>query len=459
MSFTITQQPNSANLYIYPNGDDTTELSVSGATYHYDAINEIWHSPNEDIDYVYTTSTTSVSDIYTVENHTTETGTINYVRVISRGKSYQIQQSTSGVYRHYIHDGSTSAYSSNFAPLTTSYNNYSSTWSTKPSGGTWGWTDIDNIKIGVQVSSPSVSQSYETHLRPIGDYDSSGNWGNFGDGTGFYGKVDEEIADEDNSYIYLNGAGTTGTYWRDFNLQSLNNYYNITNISYVKTFIRGKRTVSGDMKNSCGVNSNGSVAMGTLRSFPIGSYDTYSDEFTTDPDTGSSWTVNAINNLKLRNRLRNAYTLNTGDKNRITQTYVVVSYMVNDSPEIRITQLYAVVNYTPPQSTVTLMGPETLSMNHSRNVTRFLFPDNDYKVEDMGRAAKTLTLTGYELVDGFNKMSKLRDMVHYGSVVSVTGLPDSNLNTTYLIKDFNFIDETGTAGEKYRWSLTLEEAT
>jgi len=443
---------------LYPNGDYSVDAAFNKntGTYFYECIDEVWNQSNDDTDYIYSTSTSSATAIFNMQNHTTETGTINYVRIIANAKSYLLNQNNNGIFKLYVHDGTTEGYSDNKASIMTDYNKYYYTWDTKPSGGTWSWTDIDNIKIGVQVSSPSVSQSYETCLRPTGDYDSAGSWGNFGDGTGFYGKVDEKIADEDNSYIYLNSYGTTGTYWRDFNLQSLNNYYSITNISSVKTFIRGKRTVNADMKNSCGVNSNGSVAMGTLRSFPIGSYDTYSDEFTTDPDTSSSWTVNAINNLKLRNRLRNAYASNTGNKNRITQTYVVVSYMVNDSPEIRITQLYAVVNYTPPQSTVTLNNPTTLDVTHSRKIQRHTFPSGDYEVDDYGRANKTLTLSGIETSNAYSKMQTLKNMTHYGDKVTLSGLPDSNLNTDYHIKNFTYRQEPGQMNI-YHWNLVLEE--
>jgi len=95
-------------------------------------------------------------------------------------------------------------------------------------------------------------------------------------------------------------------------------------------------------------------------------------------------------------------------------------------------------------------------MSHGRKITRHTFPSGDYEVDDYGRANKTLTISGREVTNANNKMQDLKDICHYGAKVTIAGLPDTNLNTDYMVRDFNFTPPTGTV-DQYNWSLTLEE--
>jgi len=179
---------------------------------------------------------------------------------------------------------------------------------------------------------------------------------------------------------------------------------------------------------------------------------TYSETFNSTPSS-KSWTKKAVNDLSFRVYLD---PVSTGFQPECTQIYGVVNYDAIINPQIRTTQCYAVVNYTPATSTVTLSTPETLGVSHARNVQRIVFPDGDYRVGDYGRSGKTITLTGQETSTASAKMNSLKTMCHYGKYVTIDGLPDSNLNTDYMITGFSFNQEPGELN-RYHWSLDLEE--
>lgn len=154
-TFTITQSPSSANLYLYPNASSATQLTAVGQTENYECVDEVWTSPNEDTDYVYSEGSVTKYDWYTVQDHTTETGTINYVTIYTRAKGDTLPQSST-TYKLMIYDGTSEASSTNKAPLALSYTEYSNVHTTKPSGGAWTWATVDSMKIGVyQISEVS----------------------------------------------------------------------------------------------------------------------------------------------------------------------------------------------------------------------------------------------------------------------------------------------------------------
>ena len=161
--------------------------------------------------------------------------------------------------------------------------------------------------------------------------------------------------------------------------------------------------------------------------------------------------------MQIGTQLRTGQTGDIGQP-RCTQVYAEVEYTgLNQNPEIRTTQLYAVVNYTPSASTVTLSTPEHLSISHSRDIGRHTFPSGDYEVDDYGRGGKTLRIRGREVSSASAKMQSVKDMCHYGNAVTIAGLPDTNLNTDYMIRSFNFEQLPGEI-DIYRWTLILEES-
>ena len=363
MGLTISQSPSSANLYLYPNGTYTydSDFKKYGESTFYECVDEIWHSPNDDTDYVYSTATTNQQLWLHTQDHTTETGTINYVRVISRAKSYQIQQSNNGIYAHWIYDGTSGVYSSNFAPLTTTYTKYYSSWNTKPSGGGWTWNDIDNLKIGIKCSSPSITSTYTATLRP-NEYLAGSEVVAVGD-TPANKCVDDVISDEDETYV--RGGDIQNSNWESlfarFGMSDMSTpYYNYT-ISKVKLFHRARASDNDAYKNSRGdIKVDDTYSNGTARTNTL-TYTTWSDTFSSNP-SGANWTIDDVNKLEARICMRQGSIYRSM---RFTQVYATVNYTINDSPEIRTTQLYAVVNYNPPASTVTLDTITNLNVSHT----------------------------------------------------------------------------------------------
>jgi len=178
-------------------------------------------------------------------------------------------------------------------------------------------------------------------------------------------------------------------------------------------------------------------------------YVTYSHTWTQDPHTTSDFSWASIDGWQAGCEIDTDC--------RGTQCYAVVNYDISVQPEIQTSQCYAVVNYTPAANTVTLNDPQELSVSHSRKLGRFTFSDGDYEVADFGRSTKTLTMSGFEYASADDDMQDVKDMTHYPAVVAVTNLDDTNLNTNYWIRDFNF---TRMGGEPtiYHWVLVLEEA-
>ena len=60
-TFTISQIPDSENLYLYPNGSSSTQLIAYPAAANYTRVDEDWYSYNDDTDYVYSTATNIVA--------------------------------------------------------------------------------------------------------------------------------------------------------------------------------------------------------------------------------------------------------------------------------------------------------------------------------------------------------------------------------------------------------------
>lgn len=447
MSITISQTPDSQDLYIYPSGSVVTAFTNYGVAWNHNCVDDIWYSSNEDTDYVFTTSISTVSDWYSCTNHTTETGTINYVRVVGQAKSAGYAQKNTGTYRLLFGDGTSETSSSNFAPLTTSYSNYYYTWTSRPSSGTITWGDIDNLRIGIICSSPTyILASTSTVFRP----NAAGDWSDctkVGD-TPNYACVDDITPDNGATYVKAINSRQTDLY----NMRNHDESGTITGVTIYMVCAKGADAAYTAEAQPCFKISSSATYYGTTRSLSI-VWTSYSDTYTSNPSTSANWTWSDIDNMQIGVEL---YSTHASYDVGCTQLYIVVNYTLDANPEIRTTQNYAVVNYTPTTSTVTLTIPQTYELGHSRNINRHIFSDGDYRVDDYGRSNKTLTISGTEDTNAFTKMNTLKTMTHYGSSVSVTGLNDTNLNTDYMIVDFHYNQEEGVPSVYY-WSLTLEE--
>ena len=461
MSITLSQQPDSQNLYVYPDSSIVTALTNYGVAWNHNCVDEIWYSSNEDTDYVYTTNISSVSDWYGCTDHTVETGAINYVRVVAQAKSAVYAQSNNGFFKLLFGDGTSEASSSNQVPLTTSYSKYYYTWLSRPSTGVLTWSDIDNLQIGVLCSSPSVTDNNATAVfypNANGDEDEMTPVGD----TPEYKCIDEVVADDDTTCVYHNnmllGVYYAGLYQIPDHTTETGTINSITVCYRWKWYpngMSGRGQIFPYLKlGSAAIFSTATYASTVQEDVWIN----YSYTYTSVPSTGAAWAWNDIDNLQIGFKLKSPDTdvgANAGVF--VTQTYLVVNYNnSNINPEIRTTQCYAIVNYTPNPSIVTLTIPQTYEVSHSRNIERYIFNDGDYRVFDYGRSNKTFTINGTEDTNAFTKMDTLKTMTHYGSKVSVTGLNDNNINTEYMIKDFRYDMDEGTPSV-YRWSLTLEE--
>ena len=459
LTFTISQSPNSANLYLYPTSSTVSHFTKVGDTNNYKCVDEVWYSSDNDTTYVYYDSVSTASEHYVMQDHTTETGTINYVRVIAEAKSQLYAQSPSGKYTLKVYDGTSTASGVNQAPLPTSYSKHNTTFATKPSGGAWTWDAVDNIQIKIACSSPSVTTPAQQTIRPNAGGD---NFENTPCTTKY---MYTETPDADTNYTYVdeiiqnNFSDTVANHQTtDYKLDLYNceastgsgTITNLTIFGYL-LFYYG----SGYGFHKLAIKTGGTTYYGTeTQTAPSeNNFSSYSYGWTANPKTSVAWTWSDIDALQIGVAMEST----SGSLWEVcTQIYAVVDYLAFVNPQIRTTQIYAVVNYTPATSTVSLSIPENLSVSHNRNINRTNFPDGDYVVSDCGRSGKTLVITGQEPTSASTKMEKLKTMTHYGKYVTVAGLPDSNLNTDYMIVNFSFNQESGEVN-RYHWNLELEE--
>jgi hypothetical protein len=123
----------------------TTGLSVNTGS-NYAATDET--SSDGDTTYVYRSSTTAAYDTYIVPDTTLSGLTIQSitVHIVARENTYN------GYARPYILIGGTGYYPSSYNFLTTSYAEYTNTWTTNPNTSTsWTWANINSLEIGVQM--------------------------------------------------------------------------------------------------------------------------------------------------------------------------------------------------------------------------------------------------------------------------------------------------------------------
>jgi len=145
-SSTLTLRPNGA-------GDETSiDSQWPGSTYHWDKVDE--EVADDDNTRVQHAGTTYTRDLYALPNHTTETGTINFIKIYIRIKNYtgtayaKPSLKSDGI----VTDGTEITHN------TGSYTTYSQTWTTNPAdSAAWEWADIDALQIGVSIKNSSPS--------------------------------------------------------------------------------------------------------------------------------------------------------------------------------------------------------------------------------------------------------------------------------------------------------------
>ena len=142
------------SLILRPNAAGTTTgLSVNTGS-NYAAVDEV--SSDSDTTYVYRASATAAFDTYNIPDTSLSGLTIQSITVHIVAKE---QSSAYGGYaRPYIRIGSTGYSPSSYNSLTTSYVEYTNTWTTNPNtSAAWTWANINSLEIGAQMYSYSTS--------------------------------------------------------------------------------------------------------------------------------------------------------------------------------------------------------------------------------------------------------------------------------------------------------------
>lgn len=471
-TFNITQTPISKDLYIYPESNDTVQLTPIGVANNFDCVNDTVGAGDDDTTYVYTNGVSTVSDLYTLSDHTTETGIINSVTLYTKCKSHQYNQSSSGTYElllgvkdasaayYTYYKSSETSYGSRISP-TTDYQIFSCLWmSNLSTQNSFTWTDIDNLKMGIRCSSPSIyGVSKQSIFRPnaYGDltqlnYNNNGTWvgGYTADQTINYTMVDEVTSDDVGTYVYAIAQNYTDLYDIPNHtietgiIQNVSLFYKIATHNsspadfYPKTKIGGI-TYSGDVINY------GSEA-----------WQLYSYVSASNPSNNLSWQWHDIDSMQIGIQILNG---GSYEKHCCTQLYAVVNYLDTTNPDIRTTQCYAKINYNPGSSTCTLHKPQNYSISHRRDVKKINTWNNSRYVYDCGRLGKTLNMNGLEYTTTSSEASIalgcVKTMKDNSVKVTLSGFNDDNVNGDWFIRNFNFEKNTPIM---YTWDMELEKA-
>lgn len=131
-------------------------------------------------------------------------------------------------------------------------------------------------------------------LFPDGN-DANQDWSVSGAGSG-YEAIDETPADDDTSYIEATDVDSIS----DFTVEDIPAETGVINIvSAVSVYSKQKKTDAGTANSQMSVLVNGVSGNGEDRPVTT-AYTYYTDIFEVSPDTGTTWTEDEINSMKLR---------------------------------------------------------------------------------------------------------------------------------------------------------------
>jgi len=309
VEFTIVLRPNGAGNY-------TEWGTVVGAATHCQAVNET--TADDDSSYI-EEAASDKRDTFTLTDSGLTAGCIQSVKVCAIAE--RINSSNKRM-RFMIRSGGTDD-SGGTEYLSSSWDNKSNTWTTDPDTGLpWTWAAVDALEAGVTTEVSYYSGARVTQLwvevtycplcatlRPNG----AGNYTEFDTLHGaasHWEAVDDVTADGDTSYIEDDDYGEEDTF-------ALTDSGLATNacISSVTVWVRARRYDYNDNEMKIMVRSGTTDDTGGNK-YLGSSYRNYSETWTNDPNTGSPWTVAAVDALEAGVR-------NT-DGVRATQVWVVV---------------------------------------------------------------------------------------------------------------------------------------
>jgi len=110
---------------------------------------------------------------------------------------------------------------------------------------------------------------------------------------------------------------------------------------------------------------------------------------------------------------------------------------------------------TSTTTVLTLNDPKTVNITISKKVETIYYTDGTDMQRDKGKTVHGLTITGLEYNDTNNSMEYINNMMDNQDVITVSGLGHNDLDTNYIVSDFNFKREEGEPNSYY-YTLILE---
>ena len=330
----------------------------------------------------------------------------------------------------------------------------------------WKELDINDLQIGLEISSPSNTVAHDTYYYPNGTgtysqlipHGSANNW--------------ENVNDPNNGECY---GGIIYNYTTEYTWPYTFDTYNITTetspiiragtINYVK--IRAHAMYSGNDGAYCTLVG---IIPGYPGSFSGANYTDLSNSnyfqfpieasWDTHPFTGNPWTWADIDTLEIGVQLQ---CLSGSNWARLCSVELIVNSNYLEQPTIATSQLYANVNLNLNKTiTCTLPKPVDINVNQDIETKGLNFWSGNREVYTIGRSSKRTTLSGL-LWDGCTDGIKTCDQIiacvralgKYKKPIDLIGLRYPDLNVEYNIVAFSW-KQIQEKPNTYEWELELE---
>lgn len=104
---------------------------------------------------------------------------------------------------------------------------------------------------------------------------------------------------------------------------------------------------------------------------------------------------------------------------------------------------------------LSLSMPLALIESTTNEIQNLVFSSGRDKQLNRGKTNDSLTLSGTETTDAVARMEGLNTFMDDQIILTLSGLPDTNLNTDYRISNLDFVQEAGYP-DIYNYNITLE---
>jgi len=448
-------------IFLYPDGSTCTDLTgVSSGTTYLNIDEERGEISTADYNYWQTNGTYGV-DLYSLENNSTGTGHIDYVKVRTHAK---IDYSPDSNCEYYLIVDYNSTCTAEWvsAPLTvtTDWSNLNYSWEENPERaanlpfGTspdWIWSDIDTLSVGVKIDSGGI-QTGNTIDEVI-----------YPDGYGFK----NEFIAEGESHTWAAVSDTDdSTYAHSTSSSYMYAFFNLDNpslsgtINSVTVFHKSKKTESADTDYYIGIY--------------IGSTEYYSDEkelevtdtlvshtWSENPNTSSAWTWTDINNLQAGIKAKN--TTSSTNEIQCSEIYIIVNYNQTTVPKVKVASCYVEVGFTPNQwETVTINTPQEVLTSHTSVIRMINFWNGDREVYSLGRSNKKIALKGVQYEEDSCLapdvvIAAIQTLGRRSLPIVIEDFALSAWNGTYYIRSFMW-KKISEKPLNYEWAIELEDS-